>query len=155
MSTTIITVQVDQGPPVTVTIAESAKLDEILTQLATVRQDIKDFRTAMQLTEQQLQDLLDSIDKTTNATAANLTTIGTTAAQIKTEIDGFIANPPGGTPLNDAQVAQLQSLAARAQALSDGSTAQAAVLTAVAAEGQPVTPPPPAPVVVPPAPLQP
>jgi uncharacterized phage infection (PIP) family protein YhgE len=155
MSTTTITVQVDNNPPVTVVIAESAKLDDILTQLANVREDIKEFRDTMQLTAQEITDLLNGIDTTTNAAAANVQTIATASAAIKTEMDAFVAAAPAGTVLTDAQVTQLQNIAVRAQAISDGSTAQVAVLQGVAAEGQPVTPPAPTPVVVPPAPAQP
>ncbi len=156
MSSTIITVQVANSPAVTFTLAESSKLDEILTQLAQVRTDIQEFRNAMQLTEQQTTDLLNAIDTTTNATAVNITTIGTAAAAIKAEVDAFVETAAAsGTPLTDAQVAQLQSIATRAQAMSDGSMAQATALQGIAAEGQPVTPAAPAPVVVPPAPAQP
>lgn len=152
---TTITVQVENQPAVTVTIVESAKLDEILTQLANVRQDIREFQNTMQMTEQQVADLLNGIDQTTTTSAANLTTIATASAAIKTEMDAFVAGAPAGTILTDAQVTQLQSIATRAQAIADGSTAQVGVLQAVAAEGQPVTPPPPPPVVIPPAPPQP
>lgn len=129
--------------------AVPGKLDEILTQLADVRKDIKEFRDAMKLTDQELTDLLNGIDKTTNHTAENVTTIATAAAAIKTEMDAFISAAPAGTVLSDAQVSQLQGLATRSQQISDAADAQVAVLQGVAAEGQPVVTPPPAPVVIP------
>jgi ABC-type transporter Mla subunit MlaD len=129
-------------------VVEPDKLDEILTQLTNVRQDIKEFRDAMKLTDQELTDLLNGIDKTTNHTADNVQAIANVTQTIKTEIDGFIASAPAGTVLSDAQVAQLQGIAAKAQAASDAGDAQVAVLQAVAAEGQPVVPAPPPPVAV-------
>lgn len=128
---------------------DEQKLAEILTQLANVRKDIKEFRAAMKLTDQELKDLLDGIDKTTNDTANNVTIIGTAAQSIKTEMDTLLANANAGTPLTDAQVTQLQNIGARAQAISEAATTQATALTAIAAEGQPVTPPSPEPVVIP------
>lgn len=130
-------------------LGEVEPLAEILTQLAGVRQDIKEFRDAMKLTDQELTDLLNGIDKTTSHTADNVATIGTVAATIKTEVDAFVAAAPAGTTLSDAQVAQLQSIGTRAQAMSAAADAQVTVLQAIAAEGQPVTPPPPAPVTIP------
>jgi hypothetical protein len=127
---------------------DEPKLAEILTQLAGVRKDIKEFRDAMKLTDQELTDLLNGIDKTTNHTADNVATIATASAAIKTEMDAFIAAAPAGTTLSDAQVEQLQSLATRSQQISDAADAQVAVLQGVAAEGQPVVTPPPAPVVI-------
>jgi len=147
--TTTITVQADPQSEVTVMIAETSSLDEILTQLANVRQDIKEFRDAMKLTDQELSDLLTAIDTTTNATATNVATIGTVAQQVKTELETLLSAAPAGTVLSDTQVTQLQGFATRLQALSDASTAQVTTLQAIAAEGQPVTPPAPAPVPAP------
>jgi len=97
------------------------------------------------LTQQETTDLLNKIDATTNATADNVSTIAQVDQQISDEIDAFLKANPAGTTLTDAQVAQLQSLADRAQKTSDASTAQVSVLKAIAAKGAPVTPPPPPP----------
>ncbi len=123
---------------------DAPKLAEILTQLANVRQDIKEFRDAMKLTDQELTDLLNGIDTTTNATATNVATIGTAAGTIKTELEGLIAAAPAGTALTDSQVTQLQGFATKLQGLSDASLQQATTLQAIAAEGAPVVPAPPA-----------
>lgn len=130
-------------------VSDEPKLTDILTQLAGVRKDIKEFRAAMKLTDQELTDLLTKIDTTTNHTADNITTIATAAGTIKTELEAFITATPVGTALTDAQVSQLQGIATRGQAVSDAADAQVAVLKGIALEGQPVVTPPPAPVVIP------
>ena len=126
---------------------DEQQLAEILTQLAGVRKDIKEFREAMKLTDQELKDLLDGIDATTNQTAENLTVIGTAAGTIKTELETFIANA-GNTTLSDAQVSQLQNIKTRAEAISTAAGDQVAVLQGIAKEGEPVVTPPPTPVVI-------
>lgn len=129
-------------------IVEPERFNEILTQLADVRKDIKEFRIAMKLTDQELKDLLEGLDASTNQTATNVQTISDVTLTIKTEMDTFIESN-AGTTLDDAKVTQLQGIAARAKAAADAGVAQVSVLQAVAAEGQPVTPPPPPPVVIP------
>mgnify|MGYP001182184498 CR=1 FL=1 len=100
------------------------------------------------MTDVELKALLDKIDTTTNKTAANVQTIADVDQQISNEIDAFLAAVPAGTVLTDANVAQLQALADRAQATSDASDAQVAVLQAIAAKGAPTVPPPPPPLTV-------
>jgi phosphoenolpyruvate carboxylase len=127
-------------------VVEPTQGDEILTQLANVRQDIKEFRQAMKLTDQELTELLDGIDKATNQTAENVQTIATVSTTIKSEMDAFIAAAPAGTVLSDAQVSQLQGFSTKLQAAADAGLAQVDTLKAIAAEGQPVVPAVPPPV---------
>jgi methyl-accepting chemotaxis protein len=122
---------------------------EILTQLANVRKDIKEFREAMKLTDQELIDLLQGIDSTTTHTGENVQKIADVTQVISTEMDTFLAAAPVGTVLTEEQVAKLQSIKNTAQAASDAGDAQVLVLQAVAAKGQPVVPPPPPPVEIP------
>jgi hypothetical protein len=129
-------------------VVEPDKSDEILTQLANVRQDIKEFRDAMKLTDQELTDLLTGIDTTTNHTADNVQKIADVTQTIKTEVDAFVAAAPAGTVLSDAQVVQLKGIATKLQAASDAGDAQVTTLQAIAAEGQPVVPAPPPPVAI-------
>lgn len=112
-----------------------------LTQIQTTLGEIK-------VTQQEMDALLGKIDTTTNKLATNIQTIADVDQKISDEIDAFLAATPVGTALTDAQVAQLQSIADRAQATSDASDAQVAVLQAIAAKGAPVVPPPPPPPVV-------
>lgn len=121
---------------------------QILTQLTNVRKDIKEFRDAMKLTDQELTDLLTGIDATTTHTGENVQKIADATQTISTEIDTFLADQ-ANTTLSDAQVTFLQGIKAKAQAASDAGDAQVAVLQAVAAKGAPVTPPPPPPVELP------
>lgn len=109
-----------------------------LNQIQTTLQEIK-------VTQQEMDALLGKIDTTTNKLAANIQTIADVDQQISNEIDAFLAAVPAGTVMTDAQVAQLQALADKAQATSDASDAQVAVLQAIAAKGAPVVPPPPPP----------
>lgn len=92
------------------------------------------------VTEQQLADLLNKLDTTTNKIAANVATIATVDAQISSEIDAFLQNTPAGTVLTDAMSAQLADIGDRAQAASDASDAQVSVLQAIAAKGSPTVP---------------
>ena len=101
--------------------------------------------TQLLMTQQEITDLLNGIDKTTNAIAANVQTIATVDKTISDEIDAFLAATPVGTVLTDAQAAQLKGFADKLQVTSDASTAQVSVLQAIAAKGQPNVPPPPPP----------
>ncbi len=94
-----------------------------------------------------IEAALTKIDTATNKIAANVQAIATVDQTISDEIDAFLKATPVGTVLTDAQVAQLQGLADRAQSSSDASDAQVAVLQAIAAKGavNPVPVPVPAP----------
>lgn len=126
-----------------------ADLGEVLTQLTNVRKDIKEFRDTMQLTEQELTQLLNDIDATTSHTGENVQKIADVTQTISTEIDDFLKATPVGTQITDAQIAILQGIKNKAQLASDAGDAQVLTLTAVAAKGQAVTPPPPPPVELP------
>jgi hypothetical protein len=126
---------------------DDARLLEILTRLTTIEGKVD----TLMLSEQQMNDLLTRIDTTTNKTAANVQTIADVDQQISNEMDAFIAANPAGTVMTDAQITTLQALADRAQATSDASDSQVAVLQAIAAKGAPAVPPPP-PTVLPPNP---
>lgn len=123
-------------------------LDEVLNQLTNVRKDIKEFRAAMKLTEQELTQLLTDIDTTTNHTGENVQKIADATQTISTEMDTLLAGMTAGSPITDEQITQLQNLKQRAQAISDAGDTQVLTLQAVAAKGQPVTPPAPEPVVI-------
>jgi hypothetical protein len=117
---------------------------QIITALSEIQHTLKEIK----MTQQEVTDLLNKIDGVTNKTAANVQTIADVDQKISDEIDAFLAAVPAGTVLTDANVAQLQAIADRAQATSDASDAQVAVLQAIAAKGAPAVPPPPPPVVV-------
>lgn len=129
---------------VTVQVVEEDKLNEILKIIHQIQRSIQEIK----MTEQEVTALLGRIDTTTNKTAANVQIIADVDQKISDEIDAFLAATPAGTVLTDAAVAQLQAIADRAQATSDASDAQVAVLQSIAAKGTPVVPPPaPTPVV--------
>ncbi len=93
---------------------------------------------------------LQKVDAATTKIATNIQTIADVDQKISDEIDAFLKAVPSGTILTDAQVAQLQSVADKAQASSDAADAQVAVLQAIATKGagNPVpVPVPPVPVV--------
>ncbi len=128
----------------TVQLLDSVQYQEIIHQLTTANAAL---RTII-MTQQEVTDLLNKIDNTTNHTAANIQTIADTDQKISDEIDAFLASAPAGTTLTDAQVTQLQDIADRAQKTRDAADAQVAVLKAIAAKGAPTVPPPPPPVAV-------
>lgn len=141
---------------VNVTISLDPKLQSLLEslgggnqiQLSRIESKLDSIQTGVTkilMTEQELTTLLTNIDTTTNAIAANVDTIAKVDAQISTEIDTLLKSVQPGTPLTDAQIAQLQGFSAKLQATSDASTAQVAVLQGIAAKAAPVVPPPPPP----------
>lgn len=130
-------------------VVDPQRVDEVLTQLTAVRKDIKEFRGAMKLTDQELTELLTGIDATTNHTAANVQKVADSTQTISTEIDTFLANAPVGTVMTQENFDLLTKLKNDAQTASDAGDAQVPVLQAVADKGQPVTPAPPAPVELP------
>ena len=97
------------------------------------------------MTDQELTDLLNKVDTTTNAIASNVQTIATVDQTISTELDALLKQVQPGTVLTDAQIAQLQGFQTKLQATADASTAQVAVLQAIAAKAAPIVPPPPPP----------
>lgn len=137
----MFTVNLTITSPITVQIADHDKIGEILALLQHIDRKVDKII----MTQQELTDLLNKIDTTTNHTASNVQAIADVDQKISNEIDAFIAANPIGTVISDTQVAQLQSLADRAQTTSDASDAQVAVLQAIAAKGAPVVPPPPPP----------
>lgn len=125
------------------------KAGEILTQLAEVRKDIKEFRTAMKLTDQELAELLGNIDKTTTHTGENVQKIADVTQTISTEIDTFLSASPTGTVMTQENFDALTAIKNKAQLASDAGDAQVTVLLGVAAKGEPTVPAPPAPVELP------
>lgn len=113
-------------------------LHVLQTQLAQALERLKDI----QMTQQELSDVLNNIDTTTNHTAANVQIIADVDQKISEEIDAFLAAVPVGTVITEAQVTQLKGIAGRAQQTSDAGDAQVAVLKAIAAKGEPVVPTP-------------
>ena len=101
-------------------------------------------------TQAEIEAALAKVDAATNKLASNVQLIADTDQKISDEIDAFLKAAPVGTVITDAQAAQLQAIADRAQATSDASDAQVAVLQAIAAKGagNPVPVPVPAPPVV-------
>ena len=129
----------------TITHDASSDTKQLLTQLLNLVNQNQTTLGEIKVTQQEMDALLGKIDTTTNKLAANIQTIADTDQKISDEIDAFLAAVPAGTTLTDAQVAQLQANADKAQATSDASDAQVAVLQAIAAKGAPVVPPPPPP----------
>lgn len=125
------------------------KAGEILTQLAGVRQDIREFRASMKLTDQELTELLTGIDTTTNHTGLNVQKIADATQRVSTGIDTLLANVPVGTVMTQENFDLLTKLKNDAQAASDAGDLQVPILEGVAAKANPVVPPPPAPVELP------
>lgn len=120
----------------------------ILHQLA----DIKTTLGELKMTDAEAKVLLDKIDASTNATAANLAQVAIVDQKISDEIDAFLAAVPVGTALSQENADHLAALATSAQSTADASTAAVTTLQAIAAKGQPVVPPPAPPIEVIPVP---
>lgn len=129
---------------VVVQLLDTEQFQEIINKLTHLERKVD----ILIMTEQEVTDLLNKIDTTTNHTADNIQAIADVDQKISDEIDAFLAKVPVGTVLTDAQVAQLKSIADKAQATSDAGDSQVAVLQAIAAKGAPTVPPPPPPVTV-------
>jgi len=97
------------------------------------------------MTDQQVSDVLDQVNATTNGIAARQTADSTTLGTVKTELEALLETQgqPGG--ISDATAAKLQSMATTIGQLKVNADANSTVLEAIAAEGQPIVPPPPPP----------
>lgn len=102
------------------------------------------------MTDLEVSDLLDAVNKTTNAIALQQTADATTLSGVKTEIETLLAQPVGTSGLSDATSAKLQLLATAIGAVQTNATNNSTVLTGIAAEGKPVVPAPPTPPANPP-----
>ena len=114
------------------------RVDEILSTVTEANEGIR----RLSVTSQELTDLLNKVDQTTNHTAENVQVIAETSQKISTEVDAFIAAHPAGTTITEEGVEQLKTIAARSQATSDAADAQVTFLKAIAAKGEPVVPEP-------------
>src|SRR6185369_6659679 len=104
-------------------------LSEIVTRLQSIEKKVDQII----MTDAELKALLNKIDTTTNKVGENVQTIGNLTQTISDEMDAFIAAHPAGTPITAEEIAQLQGIADRQQALSDASDALVPVLQGVAA----------------------
>lgn len=122
-------------------ILDSQELREIITRLTTIERKVDNIA----MTDLEVSALLDKVNDTTNAIAANQTADSTTLGKVKTELEALIAQPPSQSGLSDATSAKLQSFAATLGQLKTNADNNTTVLNAIAAEGEPVVPPPPPP----------
>jgi ABC-type transporter Mla subunit MlaD len=113
------------------------KLLFLATQNQTLLKELK-------VTDQQVSDLLDQVNATTNGIAAIQTADSTTLGTVKTELEALLANPTVNG-ISDATAAKLQTLATAIGGVKTNSDNNATLLNAIAAEGAPVVPPPPPP----------
>lgn len=124
----------------------------VMQQLAEIKKTLGEIK----MTDQEVKALLNKVDVTTTNIGTNLAAVATAQTNeanviqsISDEVDALVANA-GSNGISPATAAQLQGIADRLQTSSDNSDAIAAatnaqvpVLTAIAAKGAPVVPPPP------------
>jgi hypothetical protein len=125
--------------------ANNNEIKQLLTQLLSIANQNTQTLKEIKMTDQEVSDLLDQVNTTTNGIAARQTADSTTLGTVKTELEALLAAPPSVSGLSAETSAKLQAMATTIGTLKSNADANSTVLEAIAAEGQPVVPPPPPP----------
>lgn len=121
------------------------KIEQQLKELLNIAKEHTQILKEIKMTDQEVNDLLDQVNTTTNAIAVRQTADSTTLGTVKTELEALLATQgqPGG--ISDATAQKLQAMKTAVEGLKTNADTNSDVLTAIAAEGQPVVPQPPPP----------
>lgn len=128
-----IDVYIHSQPPAT-----DPAIAALAAQVSDVQQKLKELK----VTDQEVSDLLDQVNKTTNGIAANQAADAKVIQTVKTELEALIAQ---GSQLGLSQATsdKLTAMAASLTPVLQNSSINNDLLNKIAAEGAPVVPPPP------------
>lgn len=122
---------------------EPHEIKQLLKELLTIAAQHTETLKEIRMTDLEVSNLLDLVNITTNGIASNVDANTTTLVTVKTELEALLAQPTSVSGLTPETSAKLQAFATAIGIVKTNSDANTTVLNAIAAEGQPVVPPPP------------